>query len=72
MKHDISEDDRAKIVELKKQGHGRNWIAHLLDINASAVKSVLEGQRKNYSDQLSTRQRQSLLNSAFGPPCNGR
>lgn len=66
-KDDVTEDDVKRIHALASQGFGRNSIADYIGINASAVKSVLDGQRKNISDKLSVRQRGELINRAFGP-----
>jgi hypothetical protein len=68
VKADITPDLAEQIRELADKGHGCNWIGHLLDVNASAVKAVLQGTRVTYSNKLSTRQRQNLINSAFGSP----
>ena len=64
---DVTEDDVKRIRDLASQGFGRNSIADYIGINASAVKAVLDGQRKNISDKLSVRQRGELINRAFGP-----
>lgn len=67
VKSEVTPDDARQIHELKARGHGSNYIGHLLDINASAVKAVLHDKRVSYSEKLSTRQRQGLLNTAFRP-----
>lgn len=64
----ITRDHADQIHALAGKGWGRNQIAKHLDVNSSAVKQVLENTRVNYSSQLSTRERQALLNRGF----NGR
>lgn len=67
MNNDINKDKADQIRELAALGYGRNKIAAMCDTNASAVRMVLEGKRVNFADDLTTRQRQALLNHAFRP-----
>lgn len=66
MNNDVSYGDAAEIRRLAAKGYGRNTIAMIVGTNASAVKEVLSGRRKTFSDKLTTRDRQQLINGAFG------
>lgn len=65
--HNLSQDQAKQIHELAGAGYGRNQIAAMLDVSASAVVQVLKGKRKTFNGKLSTRQIQRLLNGAFHP-----
>ena len=56
-----------QILELKKEGIGRDWIGFITGINSSTVKRVISGEHQNYSNSLSARQVQGLINQCFRP-----
>lgn len=66
MNNDISYGDAAEIRRLDAAGYGRNTIAMIVGTNASAVKAVLNGERKTFNENLTTKDRQQLINGAFG------
>lgn len=60
-------DVAAEILELSIEGFGRDKIGFITGINSSTVKKVISGSHKSYSDKLSCRQTQGLLNHCFRP-----
>lgn len=64
----VTKDDVKRIHELSDMGLGRKSISDYMGINESAIKAVLTGERKTISNELSIRDRQRLIDLAFGPP----
>lgn len=60
-------DVATEIHELRADGLGMNLIGMFTGINSSTVKRVISGAHQNYSERLSTRQTQGLLNHCFRP-----
>lgn len=56
-----------EIRELAGEGFGANQISSITGIYASTVRRVISGDHKSYSDKLSTRQIQGVLNHCFKP-----
>jgi hypothetical protein len=65
---DVTVDDIERIKEFAAAGYGRKAISDYIGITEYAVKCVLEGKPRPPNESLSTRQRQQLLNAAFGAP----
>lgn len=60
--------DLAKqVIELSEDGIGRNQISAITGINSSTVRRIIEGKHQSYSDTLSIRQVQSMINQCFRP-----
>ena len=60
-------DVATEIHELRSVGLGMNLISQLTGINSSTVKRVISGAHQNYSDKLSCRQVQTMINTGFRP-----
>jgi len=60
-------DVAAEIRELSFDGLGRKQIGHLTGINSSTVRNIISGTYKNYSEKLSVRESQGLINQCFRP-----
>jgi len=58
-------DVASEIRELSNEGLGCNKIAALTGVNSSTVKRIISGIHRSYTDRLSPRQVQTLLNG-FG------
>lgn len=67
LKEQLTLDQADQIRELAASGYGRNKISAMVGVNSSAVKAVIQGSRVHFSERLSTRQIQALLNQAFQP-----
>ena len=67
LRDEIGQDEARQILELYEQGYGRNRIGQIVGVNSSAVRKVIAGERVHYSEKLSTRERQRLLETAFSP-----
>ena len=63
MHESVPLDVAAEIRELSDDGYGRNQISAWTGINSDTVRRVISGLHKSYSDQLSARQTQQLLNN---------
>ncbi len=63
----VPKDVAAEIHELRERGLGINWIGFLTAVPSSTVKQILAGSHKGYCDKLSTRERQTLINTGFRP-----
>lgn len=66
-KYDVNQDTVDQIHDLAGEGLGRKRIADAIDMGESVVKAVLEGKRQTISNNLNTRQRQTLIMQAFRP-----
>jgi hypothetical protein len=60
-------DVAVQIRELSNRGIGCNEICAITGINSSTVRKVISGEHQSYSDKLSPRQSQGLLNVCFRP-----
>ena len=60
-------DVAKQVIELSQSGLGRKQISLITGINASTVRRIIEGKHQNYSDTLSIRQVQSMINQCFRP-----
>lgn len=58
-------DAAEEIKELALQGVGRNQISAITGVPASTVRNILGGEFKTFTDKLTPRQVQALLNRAF-------
>jgi len=65
MHESVPLDVGAEIHELSDEGIGRNQISAYTGVPSTTVKRVLSGLHQSYSDQLSARQVQRLINEGF-------
>ncbi len=59
-------DVAVEILELSDEGFGSNQISAFTGINSTTVKRIISGIHKSYSNALSARQTQGLINAGFG------
>jgi hypothetical protein len=59
-------DTATEILELSSEGLGSNQIGFLTSVDSNTVKRVVNGKHKSYSERLSIRQVQALINVGFG------
>ena len=66
MQKPVPHDVAVEILELSDEGLGSNQISAFTGINSTTVKRVIAGIHQSYSNALSARQTQGLINAGFG------
>ena len=67
MHESVPLDTADEIRELAGDGMGRDMIGFITGVNSSTVRKIISGAHKHYSERLSTRQAQGLINQCFRP-----